>query len=83
MTLFQGSLSWSSLQRGSSSGSVCSNCSTTKTSMWRRDKSGALVCNACGLYIKLYGINRPINMRKDTIRFVQAVDVDKWTADTP
>jgi GATA zinc finger len=51
--------------------------------MWRRDKSGALVCNACGLYIKLYGINRPINMRKDTIRFVQAVDIDKWTADTP
>ena len=38
--------------------------------MWRRDKLGSLVCNACGLYIKLYGINRPINMRKDTIRSV-------------
>lgn len=51
-----------------SSSPICSNCNTEKTSMWRRDKSGSLVCNACGLYIKLYGVNRPINMRKDTIR---------------
>lgn len=36
--------------------------------MWRRDKSANLVCNACGLYIKLYGVNRPIQMRKDTVR---------------
>ena len=77
LRLFQLSPSsgWTSHQpRGpsSSSGSICSNCNTQKTSMWRRDKFGSLVCNACGLYIKLYGINRPINMRKDTIRFVRS-----------
>ena len=69
---FQTSRSRFCSTRGSSSGpeSICSNCNTQKTSMWRRDKSGSLVCNACGLYIKLYGINRPIQMRKDTIRYV-------------
>lgn len=28
---------------------------------------GEMVCNACGLYYKLHGINRPVTMRRDTI----------------
>ncbi|CAG0888599.1 unnamed protein product [Cyprideis torosa] len=36
------------------SGMVCSNCSTTTTTLWRRDNHGNPVCNACGLYFKLH-----------------------------
>ena len=43
----------------------CSNCSTTKTSLWRRDALGTPVCNACGLYYKLHGKKRPITWRRD------------------
>src|SRR5262245_20689190 len=35
--------------------------------MWRRTANKQVSCNACGLYYKLYGINRPIEMRKDIV----------------
>ena len=49
-------------------GLICANCGTKATSMWRRNSSGDSVCNACGLYFRLNGINRPATMRKETIR---------------
>ncbi|TMS37870.1 hypothetical protein L596_004713 [Steinernema carpocapsae] len=51
-----------------SSESRCSNCMTTKTTAWRRDSHGKLVCNACGLYFRLHRTNRPVHMRKDFIQ---------------
>ncbi|CAJ0580410.1 unnamed protein product, partial [Mesorhabditis spiculigera] len=48
--------------------SRCSNCSTTKTTAWRRDYEGKLVCNACGLYFRLHKTHRPVHMRKDFIQ---------------
>ncbi|EDV58512.1 uncharacterized protein LOC6542151 isoform X1 [Drosophila erecta] len=45
----------------------CSNCGTLTTTIWRRSVRGEMVCNACGLYFKLHGINRPHSMRRDTI----------------
>ncbi|XP_069354221.1 transcription factor BCFI-like isoform X4 [Maniola hyperantus] len=49
-------------------GVLCSNCQTGTTSLWRRNAQGENVCNACGLYYKLHGINRPLAMKKDAIQ---------------
>ncbi|KAJ7506118.1 GATA zinc finger-domain-containing protein [Mycena galericulata] len=49
-------------------GPECSNCGTRKTSTWRRDKAGAQVCNACGVYERMNGKPRPLALRNDKIR---------------
>ncbi|XP_065162944.1 transcription factor GATA-6-like isoform X2 [Atheta coriaria] len=49
-------------------GLTCSNCHTSTTSLWRRNAVGEPVCNACGLYYKLHGVNRPLAMKKDNIQ---------------
>ncbi|XP_059087717.1 transcription factor GATA-4-like isoform X3 [Tigriopus californicus] len=49
-------------------GLCCTNCGTTTTTLWRRNNDGEPVCNACGLYFKLHGVNRPLAMRKDGIQ---------------
>ncbi|XP_073984137.1 GATA-binding factor 5-B-like isoform X2 [Rhodnius prolixus] len=49
-------------------GLCCTNCGTGTTTLWRRNNEGDPVCNACGLYFKLHGINRPLAMRKDGIQ---------------
>lgn len=47
---------------------TCSNCTTTKTPLWRRDFDGNLLCNACGLFLKLHGTSRPIRFKNHTIK---------------
>lgn len=41
---------------------TCSNCYTNNTKLWRRNEKGQIVCNACGLYFKLHGVNRPSHL---------------------
>nr|ADC35036.1 GATA456a [Chaetopterus sp. MB-2010a] len=49
-------------------GLSCANCQTTTTTLWRRNNEGEPVCNACGLYYKLHGVNRPLAMKKEGIQ---------------
>ncbi|KAH3684408.1 hypothetical protein WICPIJ_004594, partial [Wickerhamomyces pijperi] len=46
----------------------CFNCHTTKTPLWRRDTSGNIMCNACGLFQKLHGTMRPLSLKTDIIK---------------
>jgi hypothetical protein len=59
--------------------SVCVNCSTTTTPLWRRDENGSPVCNACGLYYKLHGHHRPISMKRSVIRRRKRIPVSQET----
>lgn len=57
------------LQKPQQNGSTaCSNCSTKTTPLWRRDSAGNPLCNACGLFLKLHGVVRPLSLKTDVIK---------------
>ncbi|KAJ7629024.1 hypothetical protein FB45DRAFT_794964 [Roridomyces roridus] len=49
-------------------GPRCSHCNTRQTSVWRRSKTGAQVCNACGVYARLRGRDRPLSLKRTKIK---------------
>jgi GATA-binding protein len=55
---------------GESSGvpTTCTNCFTQTTPLWRRDPEGHPLCNACGLFLKLHGVVRPLSLKTDVIK---------------
>ncbi|KAG6899694.1 hypothetical protein C0993_007894 [Termitomyces sp. T159_Od127] len=53
---------------GGGSGPECSHCHTHQTSVWRRSKTGAQLCNACGVYSRLRGKDRPLSLKRNKIK---------------
>ncbi|KAF9445215.1 hypothetical protein P691DRAFT_710680 [Macrolepiota fuliginosa MF-IS2] len=49
-------------------GPKCSHCHTHRTSVWRRSKTGAQLCNACGVYARLRGKDRPLSLKRKKIK---------------
>ncbi|KAJ7615474.1 hypothetical protein FB45DRAFT_935758 [Roridomyces roridus] len=49
---------------GGGDGPECNHCHTRETSVWRRDKEGNQVCNACGVYQRLRGVPRPLELKR-------------------
>ena len=47
---------------------TCTNCFTQTTPLWRRNQEGHPLCNACGLFLKLHGVVRPISLKVDVIK---------------
>ena len=40
---------------------TCYNCGTTSTPLWRKEReTGRMYCNACGIFKKTHGIERPL-----------------------
>eukprot|EP01137_Pigoraptor_chileana_P033762 Opistho-2@25141 len=56
------------VERCAPNGQSCANCATTRTTLWRRDTKGRLVCNACGLYSKMHKKDRPLKLKGTQIR---------------
>lgn len=51
-----------------SSHTVCVNCKTTNTPLWRRDELGNPLCNACQLFRKLHGSDRPVSLHNSVVK---------------
>src|SRR5690606_29864826 len=47
---------------------TCTNCYTQTTPLWRRNPNGEPLCNACGLFLKLHGVVRPLSLKTDVIK---------------
>ncbi|KAI9748978.1 MAG: hypothetical protein M4579_007053 [Chaenotheca gracillima] len=47
---------------------TCTNCYTQTTPLWRRNPDGQPLCNACGLFLKLHGVVRPLSLKTDIIK---------------
>ncbi|KAJ8074053.1 hypothetical protein PM082_012345 [Marasmius tenuissimus] len=53
---------------GDGNGPECSHCHTHNTSVWRRSKTGEQLCNACGVYSRLRGRDRPLSLKRNKIK---------------
>ncbi|KAE8348534.1 nitrogen regulatory protein area [Aspergillus coremiiformis] len=55
-------------EQGANGPTTCTNCFTQTTPLWRRNPEGQPLCNACGLFLKLHGVVRPLSLKTDVIK---------------
>ena len=60
----------------------CSNCGAISTPLWRRSAADELLCNACGLYLKLHKSHRPKSL-KSSRSAQHANPPGEWTSIKP
>ncbi|KAL2161270.1 hypothetical protein VTH06DRAFT_8490 [Thermothelomyces fergusii] len=63
-----GSSSNGSSSSNTNTPTTCTNCFTQTTPLWRRNPEGQPLCNACGLFLKLHGVVRPLSLKTDVIK---------------
>ncbi|KAF2423280.1 hypothetical protein EJ08DRAFT_664444 [Tothia fuscella] len=56
------------LEQDNTAPTTCTNCFTQTTPLWRRNPEGQPLCNACGLFLKLHGVVRPLSLKTDVIK---------------
>lgn len=55
----------------------CANCLKKETPLWRRSKNGENLCNACGLYARNHGKNRPVSYIDDNSANINNNNINK------
>lgn len=59
--------------KSSPAGVTCANCNTITTPLWRRvAATGQMMCNACAIYRRTHGVNRPFDVVQSHARQTEA-----------
>ena len=68
---------------------TCTNCHLSHSPSWRRGLAGELLCNACGLYLKMHKSRRPHAFNYSRLRRTRRIPLENVrcqncsTSDTP
>lgn len=68
-------------RQGVSETTICANCQTMETPLWRRGLEGECLCNACGLYLKQHQRYRQV--RRNEVEVGENLQSNDYPQSTP